>query len=494
MTWNRKMNKINNIGSMNEEEPTTVHSSRLLSHTTQFFQHHIPTGFVILGILELTMFMFAFYGGVELRFMASEGKTYVGPLAPKAFLFSVVMLSSLIAMGAYKRGANQSFVGMVVRVASALVLGMLPLAFLYYFAPMFFLGRGALGLAVILSFILIVVTRVAFDRLADQERFKSRVLVLGTGSRADLIRKASDEGELDGLNIVGYVQLGTETGTPGEGGIVPGDRPLVDLISTADVDQIVLALDDRRKALPVRDILDCKMSGIGVVDLLTFFERETGKVRLDILQPSWLFLSDGFRLNALRRVSKRVFDLSVVLLMLPIALPLMFLAGTAVFLESAGRGPIFYRQTRVGENGRLFQIIKFRSMRVDAESDGPRWASANDTRITPVGSFLRRTRLDELPQLYNVLKGEMSFVGPRPERPEFTRELRNSIPYYGERHRVKPGLTGWAQIRYPYGASQEDAVKKLQYDLYYVKNYSIFLDLLILFQTAEVVLFRKGAH
>jgi len=494
MTWNRKMNKINNIGSMNEEEPTTVHSSRLLSHTTQFFQHHIPTGFVILGILELAMFMFAFYGGVELRFMASEGKTYVGPLAPKAFLFSVVMLSSLIAMGAYKRGANQSFVGMVVRVASALVLGMLPLAFLYYFAPMFFLGRGALGLAVILSFILIVITRVAFDRLADQERFKSRVLVLGTGSRADLIRKASDEGELDGLNIVGYVQLSTETGTPGEGGIVPGDRPLVDLISTADVDQIVLALDDRRKALPVRDILDCKMSGIGVVDLLTFFERETGKVRLDILQPSWLFLSDGFRLNALRRVSKRVFDLSVVLLMLPIALPLMFLAGTAVFLESAGRGPIFYRQTRVGENGRLFQIIKFRSMRVDAESDGPRWASANDTRITPIGSFLRRTRLDELPQLYNVLKGEMSFVGPRPERPEFTRELRNSIPYYGERHRVKPGLTGWAQIRYPYGASQEDAVKKLQYDLYYVKNYSIFLDLLILFQTAEVVLFRKGAH
>lgn len=494
MTWNLKMNNINNIGRMNEEEPTTVHSSRLLSPTTQFFQHHIPTGFVILGILELAMFMLAFYGGVELRFMASEGKTSVGLLAPKAFLFSVVMLSSLIAMGAYKRGANQSFVGMVVRVASALVLGMLPLAFLYYFAPIFFLGRGALGLAVILSFILIVVTRIAFDRLADQERFKSRVLVLGTGSRADLIRKASDEGELDGLNIVGYVQLGTETGTPGEGGIVPGDRPLVDLISTADVDQIVLALDDRRKALPVRDILDCKMSGIGVVDLLTFFERETGKVRLDILQPSWLFLSDGFRLNALRRVSKRVFDLSVVLLMLPIALPLMFLAGTAVFLESAGRGPIFYRQTRVGENGRLFQIIKFRSMRVDAESDGPRWASANDTRITPVGSFLRRTRLDELPQLYNVLKGEMSFVGPRPERPEFTRELRNSIPYYGERHRVKPGLTGWAQIRYPYGASQEDAVKKLQYDLYYVKNYSIFLDLLILFQTAEVVLFRKGAH
>jgi sugar transferase (PEP-CTERM system associated) len=488
------MNKFNNVSHINDEEPTMVHSSRLLSHTTQFFQHHIPTGFVILGLLELVMFMLAFYGGVELRFLATGGKTYVGPLAPKAFLFSVVMLSSLIAMGAYRRGSNQSFVGMVVRVASALVLGMLPLAFLYYFAPMFFLGRGALALAVILSLVLIVATRFAFDRLADQERFKTRVLVLGTGSRANLVRKASEDGELNGLNIVGFVHLSTETGTPDKGDILPGERPLVDLISKADVDQIVLAVDDRRKALPVRDILDCKMSGISVVDLLTFFERETGKVRLDILQPSWLFLSDGFRLNALRKVSKRVFDMSVVLLMLPFALPLMLLAGLAVFLESGGRGPIFYRQTRVGENGNLFQIIKFRSMRVDAESDGPRWASANDTRITAVGSFLRRSRLDELPQLYNVLKGEMSFVGPRPERPEFTRELRNSIPYYSERHRVKPGLTGWAQIRYPYGASADDAVKKLQYDLYYVKNYSIFLDLLILFQTAEVVLLRKGAH
>lgn len=488
------MSKINNIAHMSGEEPTTVYSSHRLGRTVQFAQHHIPTGFVILGLLEMAMFMLAFYGGVELRFLVSAGKTYVGPLLPKAFLFSLVMLSSLIAMGAYKRGTNQSFVAMVVQVASALVLGMLPLAFLYYFAPLFFLGRGALGLAVILSFILIIITRLAFDRLADQERFKSRVLVLGTGSRANLIRKAVEGGELNGLNVVGFVRLSTETGAPRKGDILSDDQSLVDMISKADVDQIVLAVDDRRKALPVRDILDCKMSGISVVDLLTFFERETGKVRLDILQPSWLFLSDGFRLNALRKVSKRIFDISIVLLMLPIALPLMLVTGLAVFLESGGRGPILYRQTRVGEHGQLFQIVKFRSMRVDAESDGPRWASANDARITVVGSFIRRTRLDELPQLYNVLKGEMSFVGPRPERPEFTRELRNNIPYYSERHRVKPGLTGWAQIRYPYGASQDDAVKKLQYDLYYVKNYSIFLDLLILFQTAEVVLLRRGAH
>lgn len=473
-----------------------VQTTRVLNHSVQLFQHHIPTGFLILGMLELSMFMLAFYLGVEIRFLgtASEGKVLIGPLAPKAFLFSVVMLSSLIAMGAYKRGATPTFVDMVVRVASALVLGMLPLVFLYYFAPMFFLGRGALALAVAISFVLILATRLAFDRLADQDRFKPRVLVLGTGSRANLVRNASNEGELSGLNIVGFVQLSTESDPAGKSMSVAGDKSLVELVSGADIDQIVLAVDDRRKSLPVQDILDCKMSGISVVDLLTFFERETGKVRLDIMNPSWLFLSDGFRLNALRRVSKRVFDIACALLILPVALPLMALTGIAVFLESGGRGPVFYRQTRVGENGKLFQIVKFRSMRVDAEADGPRWAAADDARITLVGAFIRKTRLDELPQIYNVLKGEMSFVGPRPERPEFTRELRNAIPYYTERHRVKPGLTGWAQIRYPYGASEEDAVNKLQYDLYYVKNYSIFIDLMILFQTAEVVLFRKGAH
>lgn len=488
------MNKLNNINQLSGEEPTLVHSSRLLSHTTQLFQHHVPTAFLILGVLELGIFMLAFYLGVALRFINSPGGIYLGPLAPKAFVFSVVMVSSLIAMGAYRREAVPSFAGMVIKVASALVLGMLPLVFLYYFAPLFFLGRGALAFAVVVSFVLIVATRFVFDRVADQERFKSRALVLGTGTRADMIRKAVADGELGGLDIVGFVQLDGEPGTSDKGNVILGNRALVDLVSDADVDQIVVAVDDRRKALPVRDILDCKMSGIGVVDLLTFFERETGKVLLPILNPSWLFLSDGFRLNALRRLSKRVFDLAWVSLILPIALPLILLVALAVFMESGGRGPIFYRQTRVGENGRLFQIAKFRSMRVDAESDGPRWASANDSRVTAVGSFIRRTRLDELPQLYNILKGEMSFVGPRPERPEFTRQLRNSIPYYAERHRVKPGLTGWAQIRYPYGASEDDAVKKLEYDLYYVKNYSIFLDLLIMFQTAEVVLTGKGAH
>lgn len=489
------MNK-QNAHEINGEEPVVVGSSRLVNHTTQLFQHHIPTAFVVLAILELGMLMLAFYAGVEARFFGvnAEGKALVGPLAPKAFLFSVVMWSSLVAMGAYKRGATQSFSDMIMRIGSGIILGMLPLALAYYFAPMFFLGRGALALAVAFGFVLVIGTRLAFDKIADHHTFQPRVLVLGTGSNAHQIRAARDNDELGGLNIVGFVQLNPEETRGERKDVIASQERLIDIASNADIDQIVLAVDDRRNALPVQEILDCKMSGISVVDLLTFFERETGKIRLDILQPSWLFLSDGFHLNALRRISKRVFDLGFALVMLPFVLPIMALVAIASSIESGFRGPIFYRQVRVGKNGKHFEIIKFRSMRVDAESNGPQWAAANDNRITRLGSFIRRTRLDELPQLFNILKGDMSFVGPRPERPEFTRQLRNNIPYYGERHRVKPGLTGWAQIRYPYGATEADALQKLQYDLFYVKNYSIFLDLLILLQTAEVVLLRKGAH
>lgn len=492
------MNDTNNIAHSNADGPVEVANSRLLSTTTSLFQHHIPTAFIVLGLIEWSVFMLSFYAGAELRFLGtnSAGVLLLGPLMPKAFVFAVVMLSSLIAMGGYKRGGNQSLVDMVVRVGSSLILGTLPLVFIYYFAPQFFLGRGALGLAVVVSFFLIIAIRYAFDRFIDQAAFNSRVLVLGTGARANLIRKALSDGELRGLEVVGFVPLTMESSHPDTNDMLVQHtgKSLVDLVGEGEIDQIVLAADDRRKSLPVKDILDCKMSGVSVVDLATFFERETGKVRLDIVQPSWLFLSDGFRLSMLRRISKRVFDFGCALFMLPFVAPVMLIVALAILIESGARGPIFYRQTRVGEKGELFQIIKFRSMRVDAESNGPCWATAGDNRVTRIGSFIRLTRLDEIPQLFNILKGDMSFVGPRPERPEFTRSLREKIPYYSERHRVKPGLTGWAQIRYPYGANEEDAVQKLQYDLYYVKNYSILIDLMIILQTAEVVLLRKGAH
>ena len=261
-----------------------------------------------------------------------------------------------------------------------------------------------------------------------------------------------------------------------------------------NVSEVVIAVRERRGGvLPLRQLLDCKLRGVRVMDLASFYERERGLLKLDSMRASWLIFGQGFEHGVTRDVVKRVFDLLVSVVMLAITFPVLLLAMVAIYLES-GR-PVFYRQVRVGQGGRNFTIYKLRSMRKDAERDGkPVWATSDDDRITLVGKVIRKTRIDELPQLINVLRGDMSFVGPRPERPFFVRQLIEDIPYYDVRHSVKPGVTGWSQVRYPYGASVEDALAKLEYDLYYVKNHSLFLDLLILMETAQVVLLGKGAR
>jgi sugar transferase (PEP-CTERM system associated) len=252
-------------------------------------------------------------------------------------------------------------------------------------------------------------------------------------------------------------------------------------------------MDDRRGGFPTEELLECRLRGIRVTDLLTFLERESGRVSVELMHPSWLIFSSGFRSDFVRLFSKRAFDVGVSLAILVASAPIALLAAAVIWLED--RGPIFYRQLRTGQNGRLFQIVKFRSMRVDAEGDGRAvWARQNDARVTRVGAWIRRLRIDELPQVLNVLLGHMSFVGPRPERPEFVGALAQKVPFYEERHFVKPGITGWAQVRYSYGASEKDAQEKLEYDLYYVKHHSLALDLLVLLQTVEIVLFRIGAR
>ena len=254
-------------------------------------------------------------------------------------------------------------------------------------------------------------------------------------------------------------------------------------------------MDDRRQQFPLKELLDCRLAGVEITELATFLERETGKVYLETLVPSWMiFSSSGFRRDGIRRVSERAFDLVASLILLVLASPLMLLTMLAIKLEDGIRAPVFYGQVRVGYANRNFRVLKFRSMRTDAEKNGAVWAMANDDRVTRVGRITRKMRLDELPQLLNVLSGQMSFVGPRPERPEFVQKLAGSIPYYAERHAVKPGITGWAQLCYPYGASEKDAIEKLQYDLYYVKNHGLLFDILILLQTVEVILLGKGAR
>jgi len=447
-------------------------------------------------VVEFLILFFSLYLGVELRLWNSDWEQNFGSFYTKAFLYAAVMQLSLLAFGVYQRQAGRFIDVMMLRIASGLLLGLIPLGVSYYIAPMFFLGRGVLAITVILSFVQISIVRLMFRQVIKERNMWSRILVLGSGIHANLIRNVNEAGDLRGLNIIGYVVVAGDKQTEDKSDSIVLDKPLVKYVEEKDIDEIVLAVDDRRLGgLPAKDLLDCKMSGIDILDMVSFFERRTGKIRLDILYPSWLYLSEGFHESAFRSMIKRTFDIAVVMLLLPIALPLMLLSALAILIECKGRGGVLYKQTRVKQDNKPFQIYKFRSMVTDAEKDGvARWASKNDSRITMVGSIMRTLRLDELPQLFNVLKGDMSFVGPRPERPEFVEQLSEKFPFYEERHRVKPGLTGWAQIRYPYGNTDEDALEKLQYDLYYVKNFSIFLDLLILLQTAEVVMMGKGAQ
>jgi sugar transferase (PEP-CTERM system associated) len=289
---------------------------------------------------------------------------------------------------------------------------------------------------------------------------------------------------------------------PGEDVLVDAGRVLSEkvdrlrqLAHDLSVDEIVVAMDDRRREFPVRQLLDCRLNGIEVIDLVNFLERETGRVHLDVLNPSWIIFSEGFRRDALRQTTKRAFDLVASVALVLVTWPLMLVTVLTIVLEDGLRAPIFYRQRRVGLDGHVIDVLKFRSMRVDAEGDGKaRWATGADDRVTRVGRIIRKVRIDELPQIFNVLRGDMSFVGPRPERPPFVAQLAESIPYYDERHCAKPGITGWAQVCYPYGSSEKDALEKLQYDLYYVKNHSLLFDLMILLQTVEVVLMGKGGR
>ncbi len=468
---------------------------KFFRHSTKLSRYYVPTEFVILAIIEFVVLILSLYLAFSIRFWNSEWQFAFYEFLPKALAYAVVMQLCLVAFGVYQRQTGRFINMLVLRIASGLLLGLIPLGVSFYFVPQFFLGRGALFLAVLISFLLICIVRLFFIQVVKEQTMWTRVLVLGAGKNAGYIRDAIEKGELRGLNVISYVAMpGDEEVSSDE--VVKTDKSLIHYVEDQDIDEIVIAVDDRRSSyFPTKELIECKMSGINILDLVTFFERRVGKIRLDMLNPSWLYLSDGFRIGTFRRIGKRVLDILVVLILLPVALPFMLLVSIAIFIESGGRGPILYSQTRVKQDGLPFQIYKFRSMATDAEKDGvARWASKNDSRITRVGKIIRKGRLDELPQLFNVLKGDMSFVGPRPERPEFVEKLAKTIPYYEERHRVKPGLTGWAQVCYSYGDTEEDSIQKLQYDLYYVKNYSVLLDMLILLQTAEVVMLGKGAQ
>jgi sugar transferase (PEP-CTERM system associated) len=386
---------------------------------------------------------------------------------------------------------RELFVGAVQALGATCMV----LAGLYYWFPDLVVGRGVLAYSTGLIVLLVFGWRLVFEWAMRQIGPRDRLLLVGTSEGAVRLARELHERRDLAVAIVGFIdpdpeRIGAPVFNPGVIGTIE-DIPAI--VRARSVDQVVVSLSDARGKLPMDKLLDMKLEGVQFEHLASVYEKYTGKIAVENLRPSWLIFSDGFRKSRLQQVAKRVTDLVLSALGLIVAAPLMIVTALAVKLTS--RGPILYRQQRVGLHGRVFQAYKFRSMRQDAEKEtGAVWAIRNDARVTPVGRLMRQTRIDELPQLWNILCGHMSLVGPRPERPEFVSELTRQIPFYGQRHTVRPGLTGWAQVRYTYGASVEDAMEKLQYDLFYIKNMSLALDLFIITKTIKTVLMRKGAQ
>ena len=464
----------------------------------RFLRQQSVRWLLLMGLCELLLLAGSMQLAMYLRYFRdpAELAQFSHHMPERALAFSLVLLVGMAALGLYQPHMRESWFGMLARQAVGFVLGGFCLVVLYYVLPQAYVGRGVMMIALVLGFVAVVAFRAVFLRLVDAEALKRHILILGAGQRAAQIhqgmRRRSDR---RGFRVVGFVA------SPGENVSVPAelvlaqDTPLHVWAVREHVDEIVVGVDDRRGTLPMEELLECRQLGIAVTDVTTFFERESGRVQLSLTDPSWLIFSGGFDATPLRRLIKRSFDLGVSALVLLLTWPLMLLVALAIRIESGPGQPIFYRQERVGARGKTFRLVKFRSMRTDAELDGvARWASKDDDRITRFGRVIRTLRLDELPQLWNVLKGEMSFIGPRPERPQFVAELAQKIRYYNLRHCLRPGLAGWAQVRYPYGASEEDAAEKLKYDLFYVKNHNLLFDLLILIQTVEVVVFGRGAR
>ncbi len=449
---------------------------------------------------EALVLVAALFLAVYLRFIGSDAPlhayTSLWLQGVRAGVFATMLILGMTAMGLYQSHLRESQFGTLARQALGFMLGTFGMLVLFYLVPQLEIGRGVLALALLFGFLFVAGLRLLSERMVDVEALKQRVLVLGSGERAALIeQRLRRQSDRRNFRLVGYVPYGNETPAVSDDKLIVPDAPLAEWALLHRIDEIVFGPDDRRGGLPMQDLLQCKQLGIEVTDLVSFFEREAGKIKLGLTDPSWLVFSGGFDSSLGRKVSKRAMDVVASLAVLALTWPLLLLVALAIRIESGRGQPILYRQERVGLMGSTFRLVKFRSMRTDAEKDGvARWAGRNDDRITRVGRIIRRTRLDELPQLWNILRGDMSIVGPRPERPEFVAGLDTDIRYYQLRHCVRPGLAGWAQLRYAYGATRQDAEEKLKYDLFYVKNHNLIFDLLILVQTFEVVVFGRGAR
>jgi sugar transferase (PEP-CTERM system associated) len=459
----------------------------------RLFKHYIPHAVLLLGLFDLALLLVA--GELAWLVRASQIGMDGGSIFERFLLltiFAVTVWTAMIAVGVYGAEALRSMQFAGTRLLVAISLGIIALSFIDFLFPGSTMWRSTLLYAMLLSIAVLMVNRLILGSFLGTSAFRRRVVVLGAGARAKRLSDLATRPE-SGFVIVSYIAMTEAPRVVPEAIAREAIHDLGLFVSNLGASEVVLALEERRNSLPLKDLLRIKTKGVHVNEFSSFLERETGRVDLDTVNPSWLIFSDGFSAGrTFSSIAKRGFDIAASGLLLLITLPVIALFALLVKIDS--KGPAFFRQPRVGLYGEIFNVIKLRSMRTDAEKDGVKWAEKDDPRITRLGRFIRKVRIDELPQTWSVLKGEMSFVGPRPEVPKFVDELEQQLPYYAERHMVKPGITGWAQINYPYGASIEDARHKLEYDLYYAKNYTPFLDLLILLQTLRVVLWPEGAR
>jgi sugar transferase (PEP-CTERM system associated) len=466
------------------------------------FRHYVPRLSVFLAAFELSLFFGIILLGASLEISGQwEAEMPLDPPGAAMFAAGIVTVTALMmgATGLYSHDVMFEMDAVLARMALTFSMAFAVFcAFALLLSPwtppalaQYRIAAGAVSLCALISLAL----RGGLGRFVKRETLKRRILVVGCGKSAAKIARM-DRLEKYRFRVAAYVEFGPGQDEEPLSPLFPGaaiatPEAALALIDTFGVDGIVIASSERR-GLPHDALLQCRMRGIAIEDFATFWERHAAHVDLESLQPSWLTYCDGFAMNRGRHIAKICFDYLVAVLLLIFTAPIMLL--TALVIKATSPGPVLFRQERVGRNGKIFNVLKFRSMTVDAEKAGPQWAKVNDSRVTAVGRFIRKVRIDELPQIINLLRGEMSFVGPRPERPHFVGQLKEVIPYFDERHRVKPGLSGWAQVNYPYGASIGDAREKLSYDLYYLKNGGLFLDFLILLRTVHVILWPFGAR
>jgi sugar transferase (PEP-CTERM system associated) len=462
------------------------------SGMVRIFHVHVPLALLGLGLADAALL----YALIGVHIDVSRGLAEAWPrpmldLFPQKAMFVTAVMMCLFMMGVYTREHWNNPRALTVRSLVALGLSFVMLTVIFYATPSNRIWMSALLPAMIASALWLVASRYVFRRLSGVTALKPRILVLGAGPQAHRIEEI-ERSLPSRFTCIGFVPMGPSVACVDCSRMFP-QADVRSACATMHVDEVVIALEESRNTLPIDMLLECRLCGIRITTLASFVEREVGQVDVDCMHASWLVFSDGSPKRMLSRTLKRALDIVISLVFLVFTLPATLLTALAIWCEDGW--PIFYRQERTCLYGKTFNILKFRSMRRDAERDGvARWAAKRDPRITRVGAFIRKTRLDEIPQIWNVLKGDMSFVGPRPERPMIIAEIAKEIPFYENRHLVKPGITGWAQINYGYGDSIAGAREKLKYDLYYVKNCSVFLDLIIVLQTAQVIFWPSGAR